>query len=138
MSGSEDSPASGDGVVDLGRLGDWTSWSSLLVLLLLAPLTALCLTPFVFGASEVLPGGFWLWMILYLTAFVVVLVPGLEFVQVWLMCPKSRKPSPEEFARLTPLWDRVLARVGKGKRRRYRLRVEDDERINAAAGAAAW
>ena len=134
MSNRDDSPHRGEGAVDLGRVGDWTSWSSLLVLLLLAPLTALCLTPFVFVASEVLPGGFWLWMILYFVAFTVVLVPGLEFVQVWLVCPNSRKPSPEELARLTPLWERVLGRVGKGKRRRYRLRVDDDHRINAAAG----
>ena len=131
---SEDSAASGDGVVDLGRVGDWTSWSSMLVLLLLAPLTALCLTPFVFVASGVLPGDFWLWMVLYFGAFVMVLVPGLEFLQVWLVCPQSRKPSPEELARMTPLWERVLARVGKGKRRRYHLRVSDDVRVNAAAG----
>lgn len=134
MSNRDDSPASGEGAVDLGRLGDWTSWSSLLVLLLLAPLTALCLTPFVFVASEVLPGGFWMWMALYFLAFAVVLVPGLEFLQVWLVCPRSRKPSPEELARLAPLWERVLGCVGKGKRRRYRLRVDDDHRINAAAG----
>ena len=120
--------------MDFGRAGDWTSWTSLLVLLLLAPLTALCLAPFAWVASEVLPGVFRLWMVLYFAAFVVVLVPGLEFVQVWLVCPKSRKPSPGELARLTPLWERVLARVGKGKRRRYRLRVDDDQRINAAAG----
>ena len=134
MRSSGDSPANDDGAIDLGRLGDWTSWSSLLVLLLLAPLTALCLTPFVFVASEVLPGGFWLWMILYFAALAVVLIPGLEFLQVWLICPQSRKPSPQELARLTPLWDRMLGRVGKGKRRRYRLRVADDQRINAAAG----
>ena len=134
MSSSGDSAASGDGVVDLRCVGDWTSWSSLLVLLLLAPLTALCLTPFVFVASVVLPGGFWLWMILYFAALAVVLIPGLEFLQVWLICPQSRRPSPEELARLMPLWDRVLARVGKGKRRRYRLRVDDDVRVNAAAG----
>lgn len=134
VSNRDDSPAGDGGAVDLGRVGDWTSWSSLLVLLLLAPLTALCLTPFVFVASVVLPGGFWLWMVLYFAAFAVVLIPGLEFVQVWLVCPNSRKPSPEELARLMPLWERVLGRVGAGKRRRYRLRIDDDHRINAAAG----
>ena len=134
MTSAGDSHSGGDGSVDFGRAGDWTSWSSLLVLLLLAPLTALCLAPFAFVASEVLPGGFWLWMILYFAALAVVLIPGLEFLQVWLVCPQSRKPSPEEMSRLTPLWDRVLARIGKGKRRRYRLRVADDQRINAAAG----
>ena len=108
------------------------------MLLLLAPLTALCLAPFAWVASEVLPGGFRVWTVLHLAAFAVVLIPGLEFLQVWLVCPKSRKPSPEELDGLTPLWDRVLARVGKGKRRRYRLRVDDDQRINAAAGAAVW
>ena len=35
---------------------------------------------------------------------------------------------------MTPLWERVLARVGKGKRRRYHLRVSDDVRVNATAG----
>jgi len=134
VSSSDDAPANGEGAIDLERLGDWTSWSSLLVLLLLAPLTVLCLTPFVYVASEVLPGGFWLWVILYFVALVVVLIPGLGFLQVWLVCPQSRKPSPQELARLTPLWDRVLGRVGRGKRRRYRLRVEDDQRVNASAG----
>ena len=134
MRGSGDSPSSGDGTVDFGRVGDWTSWSSLGVLLLLAPLTALCLVPFVFVVSEVLPGSFWLWMILYFAALPVVLIPGVEFLQVRLVCPGSRKPTPDELARLMPRWDRVLARVGKGKRRRHRLRVSNDQRINAAAG----
>ena len=134
MRGSGDSPSSGDGTVDFGRVGDWTSWSSLGVLLLLAPLTALCLVPFAFVVSEVLPGSFRLWMILYFAALPVVLVPGVEFLQVRLVCPGSRKPTPDELARLMPRWDRVLARVGKGKRRRHRLRVSNDQRINAAAG----
>ena len=122
------------GPVDFRYLGDWTSWSSLLVLLLLFPLTALCLTPFVFVASAVLPGSFGLWMILYFAALPLVLIPGLEFLQVRLVCPESRKPDPEELARLMLLWNRVLAGVGKGKKRRYRLRVADDYRVNAAAG----
>ena len=129
-----DSLSGGNGSVDFGRAGDWTSWSSLLVLLMLAPLTALCLAPLAFVASEVLPGGFRLWMIPYFAALLVVLIPGLEFLQVRLVCPQSRRPTPEELARLVPPWDRVLAEVGKGKRRRYRLRVSDDQRINAAAG----
>ena len=134
MTGSDDSPASGDGSVDLRRLGDLTSWSSMLVLLLLVPLTALCLAPFVLVAAEVLPGSFDVWMILYFAALPLVFIPGLEWVQVRLVCPESRKPTPHEVARLMPLWDSVLARVGKGKKRRYRLRLSDDLRINAAAG----
>ena len=134
MSDNGDSSADDDESVDLGRFGDWTTWSSLLVLLVLAPSTALCLTPFVWVASEILPGGFWLWMLLYFAAFAVALIPGLEFLQVWLVCPDSRKPTPEELAWLMPSWDRVLSRVGKAKRRRYRLRVSDDLQVNAAAG----
>lgn len=68
MSDNKDSSANDDGSVILGRLGDWTTWSSLLILLLLAPLTALCLSPLVWVASEILPGGFWLWMLLYFLA----------------------------------------------------------------------
>ena len=94
MRSSGDSPANDDGAIDLGRLGDWTSWSSLLVLLLLAPLTALCLTPFVFVASEVLPGGFWLWMILYFAALAVVLIPGLEFLQGLAHMPAVEEAEP--------------------------------------------
>ena len=134
MTKADDSRGERSRPVDLRPLGDWTSWSSLLVLLLLVPLTGLCLAPFVFVVSGVLPGSFDLWMILYFAALPLALVPGLEFLQVRLVCPDSRKPMPDESARLLPLWDRVLARVGKGKRRRYRLRVADDHRINAAAG----
>ena len=134
MSEQNDSADMSKGSVNFGRLGDWTSWSSLLVLLLLAPLTALCLAPFTAVAAAVLPGDFVLWTILYFAALLLVFIPGLEFLQVWLVCPGSRKPSPEELARLMPLWDGVLAGVGRGKRRRYRIRVADDHRVNAAAG----
>ena len=134
MSEQDDSAGTSRGAVDFGRLGDWTSWSSLLVLLLLAPLTALCLAPFVAVAAAVLPGGFDLWMILYFAALPLLFVPGLGFLQVRLVCPESRKPTADELARLMPLWDSVLAGVGKGKRRRYRLRVSEDHRVNAAAG----
>ena len=134
MSEQDDSAGTSKGCVNFGRLGDWTSWSSLLVLLLLAPLTALCLAPFTAVAAAVLPGDFVLWTILYFAALLLVFIPGLEFLQVWLVCPESRKPSPEELARLMPLWDGVLAGVGRGRRRRYRIRVADDRRVNAAAG----
>ena len=115
-------------------MGGWTSWSSLLVVLVcLAPLTALCLVPLVLVAAFVLPGGFWLWMAVYFVVPAVLMVPGLESLQAWLVGPRTRRPSAEQRARLTPLWDRVLARVGQGRRRRYRLQVSDDQRTTAPA-----
>ena len=115
MSEQDHSAGMSKGAVDFGRLGDWTSWSSLLVLLLLAPLTALCLAPFVAVAAAVLPGGFDLWMILYFAALPLLFVPGLGFLQVRLVCPESRKPTADELARLMPLWDSVLAEWARAR-----------------------
>lgn len=135
MESSYDSTSGRGDAVDFGRRGGWTSWSSLLVVLTcLAPLTALCLVPLALVAALVLPGGFWLWLALYFAVPAVLMVPGLESLQAWLACPRSRRPSPEDRARVAPLWDRVLARVGHDRRRRYRLRVSDDQRTTAIAG----
>ncbi len=103
------------------------------MLLLLAPLTALCLTPLVWVVAVALPGNFTLWMILYFAALPLVLIPRLEYLQARLVCPGSRRPTPEELARLNPLWDSVLSRAAGGRSRRYRFRVSDDHRISAAA-----
>lgn len=134
MERSEGSSSDNPTPVDFKYVGDWTSWSSLLVLMLLVPLTALCLAPFAAVTSAILPGSFIVWTVIYFAALPVVLIPGLEFLQIWLICPGSRRPTPDEEARLMPLWNNVLSRVGKGKKRRYRLRITDDYRVNAAAG----
>ena len=134
MTNKEEPQTGGTARVDLGRVGDWTTWTSLLVLLTLLPLTFLCLAPFALVLSLLLPVPFEFWFVVYFAMFVLVLIPGLEFISVWIVSRHSRKPTPDEMARLTPLWERVLSRVGKGKRRRYKLRVEDDYRVNAAAG----
>lgn len=134
MESSYDSTSDDGDLVDFSRLGGWTSWSSLLVVLaFLAPLAALCLVLPVLVVSIIFPGGFWLWMAVYLVVPALLIIPGLESLQAWFVSTRSRRPSPEEQARLAPLWDRVLARVGEGKRRRYRLRVSDDPRTTASA-----
>ena len=133
MRNSDEPPTGGDGSVDLRHLDSRASLGSILVLLLLAALTALCLTPLVWVVAVALPGNFTLWMILYFAALPLVLIPRLEFLQARIVCPGSRRPTPDELARLTPLWDSVLDRAASGRSRRYRLRVSDDHRINAAA-----
>ena len=124
-----------DDSVDFSRAGGWNSWSSLLVVLtVLGPLAALCMVVPVLMVHYIFQGGFWLWMAAYFLVPLVLLIPGFEALQAPLVSPRSRRPSPEELARLTPLWDRVLERVGQGKRGRYRFRVAEDRRATAAAG----
>ena len=121
-------------LVDFSLFGDWTSWSSALVLVALLPVTAACLWPMAAIVAAVLPGGTGLWMLLYFAALVIVLIPGLEFLQVWLIGRGTRSPTPEEQAVLEPAFQDVLSRLGRGSKRRYRLRVIDDDHLNAAAG----
>jgi len=119
--------------INFRRFGDWTSWLSLIVQLLVAPFTLLCLAPFAALAAAFLPGGFWLWVIAYFALLPFLFVPGIDVLQIWLVCPRTRPPTVAEQARLQPLWDQVITRIGKGKRRKYRFRVEDSAHINAAA-----
>ncbi len=119
--------------INFRRFGDWTSWLSLIVQLLIAPFTLLCLAPFAALAAAFLPGGFWLWVIVYFAVLPFLFVPGIDVLQIWLVCPRTRPPTVAEQARLQPLWDQVVTRIGKGKRRKYRFRVEDSAHINAAA-----
>ena len=123
-----------EGLVDFSRFGDWTSWSSALVLVALAPVTLVCLGFFVLVVDAVLPGSFGLWLILYFATLPVVLIPGLEFLQVWLIGRRSRRPTPEELSVLEPAFQDVLSRVGRGSKRRYRLRIVDSDNLNAFAG----
>ena len=121
-------------LVDFSLFGDWTSWSSALVLVALFPVTAACLWPLAAVVAAVLPGGTGLWLLLYFAALLVVLIPGLEFLQVWLIGRGTRRPTAEEQAVLDPAFEDVLSRLGRGSKRRYRLRVLDDDNLNAAAG----
>ena len=123
-----------DGLVNFSLFGDWTSWSSALVLVALFPVTAACLWPMAVIVGAVLPGGASLWALLYFAALPVVLIPGLEFLQVWLIGRGTRRPTAEELAVLEPAFEDVLSRLGRGSKRRYRLRVLDDDNLNAAAG----
>ena len=134
MTSGERSQAADGGGVDPRHLGHGASSSSILGLLLLAPLTVLCLLPLTLVAAAVLPGGVGLWTIVYFAALPLLLVPGLEFVQARLVCPGSRRPTTDESARLTARRDRVLARVAADKRPRHRFRVSDDDRPTARAG----
>ena len=134
MTGGERSQAADDEGVDPRHLGHGASSSSILGLLLLVPLTVLCLLPLTLVAAAVLPGGAGLWTIVYFAGLPLLFVPGLEFVQARLVCPGSRRPTPDESARLTARRDRVLARVAADKRRRHRFRVSDDQRATAGGG----
>lgn len=119
--------------VNFSRLGDWTSWSSLVVLLLVAPFTVLCLAPFAAVAAELLPGGFWLWMTIYFVPLPLLFLPGIRVLQVFLLDGNVRKMTDEERARLAPLLERVGSRIGKGGRRHFHLMVEDAGTVNASA-----
>ena len=104
------------------------------MLVALFPVTAACLWPLAAIVAAVLPGSIDLWLLLYLVAVPVVLIPGLGFLQVWLIGSGTRRPTAEEQAVLNPAFNEVLSRLGRGGKRRYRLRVIDDDYINAAAG----
>ena len=123
-----------EGLVNFSWFGDWTSWSSALVLVALLPITGACLWPMAAIVAAVLPGSTDLWLLLYFVALPVVLIPGLEFLQVWLIGRGTRRPTAEEQAVLEPAFEDVLSRLGRGSKRRYRLRVIDDDNLNAAAG----
>ena len=97
-------------------------------------ITGACLWPVAAIVAAVLPGSTGLWVLLYFAALVVVLIPGLEFLQVWLIGRGTRSPTAEEQAVLEPAFQEVLSRLGRGSKRRYRLRVIDDDNLNAAAG----
>ena len=102
-----------DGLVNFSLFGDWTSWSSALVLVALFPVTAACLWPMAVIVGAVLPGGASLWALLYFAALPVVLIPGLEFLQVWLIGRGTRRPTAEELAVLEPAFEDVRSRLGR-------------------------
>ena len=133
--GEAGTASSGDeALVDFSLFGDWTSWSAALVLVALFPITAACLWPLAAIVAAIVPGGTGLWFGLYFAALAVVLIPGLEFLQVWLIGRDTRQPTAEEQTVLEPAFQEVLSRLGRGSKRRYRLRVIDDDNLNAAAG----
>ena len=132
--GPDAASSTGEELVNFSLFGDWTSWSSALVLVALLPITAACLWPLAAIVAAILPGSIDLWLLLYLVAVPVVLIPGLEFLQVWLLGRGTRRPTEEEQAVLEPAFQEVLSRLGRGSKRRYRLRVIDDDNLNAAAG----
>lgn len=123
-----------EALVNFSLFGDWTSWSSALVLVALLPITAVCLWPMAAIVAAILPGATYHWFLLYFAALAVVLIPGLELLQVWLIGRDTRQPTTEEQAVLEPAFREVLSRLGRGSKRRYRLRVIDDDNLNAAAG----
>ena len=104
------------------------------MLVALFPVTVVCLWPMAAIVAAVLPGDTSLWALLYFAALPVVLIPGLEFLQVWLIGRGTRRPTAEELTVLEPAFEDVLSRLGRGSKRRYRLRVIDDDNLNAAAG----
>ena len=103
------------------------------MLLALAPVTIVCLLPLAWAAAAMLPGGVLVWIAAYFAVIPLAMIPGFGFLQVWLVGGGTRKPAAAEHARLAPAWQSVRARVGKGGRRRWRLRVIDTDDVNAAA-----
>ncbi len=104
------------------------------MLLALLPVSLACLSPFAALAGAILPGRTGLWMCLYFASLGLMFIPGLQYLQIWLIGLPSREPSIDERARLDPAWDDVVERLGTGHKRRYRLRVLDDGcNLNAAA-----
>lgn len=122
-----------DDRVDLRWYSDWTTWSSAVVLLVLTPLTAICLVPFALIAERLIVGDYLVWIVAYFAVIPVALIPGLEFLQVWMVGRGSRKPTLEERDRLVPAWQTVRGRLRHGSKRRWQLRVFDIDDINATA-----
>ncbi len=128
-------------LVDLKRFGDWTSWLSWLILLVILPFSALSIAGIAWLPAvvwAVWDGSFLRNLILltvgYFALLPIVFVPGLDWLQIKLIAPDSRAPTPQERSHLRPAWQAVLRRVGKGGNRRYLLRVVDSDEMNAYAG----
>ncbi len=124
--------------IDLKRFGDWTSWSSWLILLGMLPFSALSIAGFAWLPALLMPGGFLRNLTVLVAAYFallpVVFIPGMNWLQIKLIAPDSRPLTGEERSRLRPAWQALLSRVGKGGNRRYQLRVIDSDNLNAYAG----
>ena len=132
-----------DTQVDFKGVGDWTSWTSALVLLCVLPFTLIALYPFtlILGGilGGILPGDYadW-WAILnlaYFAALPLLLIPRFHRIRVRLFFREALVPTTTQLARLERLWQSVLQDVGKGPKTRFRLMLADEPRLNAAAGA---
>lgn len=141
---SEESAAPEDTApIDFKRIGDWTSWSSVPILLCLLPFTLIALYPFtaILGAilSAPLPGSWADWWAILILAYFAVLpflfIPRLHRLRVWLFFRAAQEPTTTQRARLDAQWSAVLEGVGKGPKERFHLMVVDDPSPNAAAGA---
>ncbi len=124
--------------IDLKRFGDWTSWSSWLILLGILPFSALSIAGLAWLPALFIPGDFLRNLIaliaVYFALLPIVFIPGLNWLQIKLIAPDSRTLTGEERSRLRPAWQAVLSRVDKGGSRHYQLRVIDSDNVNAYAG----
>ena len=114
-------------------LGDWTSWTSVLVLLVLALLTGVALSPFTALAALFLPGNAGLWFVVYCAVPLLLLIPGIDRAQTWLLARDTREPTLEEYSRIASILESVLVRIDRGRDRGYQLRVVDLDEVNAFA-----
>ena len=130
-------------MVNFRRVGDWTSWSSALVLLCVAPFTVLALSPVILVLSVILyaslSGSFAIWFLVVALAYFALIpllfLPGARGVRDFFLYREAIQPSIEEAGRLEALWRSVLERVGTGRKKRFDLVVSNESRLNAAAGA---
>lgn len=135
--GEPDTASSADeGLVDFSLFGDWTSWSSALVLVALLPITAACLWPLAAIVAAILhTAGQHRFLAAAVLGGSAVGADPRSGVSAGLADRQRHKtPHPGGQAVLDPAFSEVLSRLGRGSKRRYRLRVIDDDHINAAAG----
>ena len=123
-----------EGLVNFSLFGDWTSWSSALVLVALLPIHGRLFVADGGDCRSCAAGQHRPLAAAVFCGFAGGADPALEFLQVWLIGRGTRRPTAEEQAVLEPAFEDVLSRLGRGSKRRYRLRVIDDDNLNAAAG----
>lgn len=126
-----------DAKYDFELWGDWTSVGQAVVLLPLLILSAFCLMfsllPVFLILWAVLPGHWLIPVAAYYAAGLLFFIPAVENFMWKHLDRSSREPTPEEQLRLTPAWDDVISKVGKGGDRGYQLRVVDSSQLNAYA-----
>ena len=122
---------------DFDLWGDWTSIGQALVLIPLLVLSGICLMfsllPLFLILWNVVPGHWLIPVATYYAAGLLFFVPPIENFMWDYIDRSSREPTREETQRLDPAWKDVMAKVGKGGKRKYRLRVTDTSQLNAYA-----
>ncbi len=115
---------------------DWPTVASAIVLLLLAPISLACIVPFAFLIAAPLPGVWWHYSIAYYAVVPLALLPGMHWLQLWIVGSGTRDPSVNESAKLNLAWRNVLKQADLKRPSRLRLRVTDSADLNAEARGA--